>query len=327
MSEATSHFDTPVRLSASTIEAVVCVPTFRRPEMLKRTLRSLAQQKTSVRFAVLVVDNDSTGRHGFAVAERILHDDTLRGEVVVEPNQGNVHAINRAFATALARYADAGYFLMIDDDEIAEPDWLDTMISAAREHGCDIVGGPVLPMFEQADRASRQHPVFWPAYSLSGPVSMIYGSGNCLIARAAFERVGGYFDPRFNFLGGGDTEFFTRAKAAGLRFFWSQEAVVRETVGTERVTPAWILKRGLRIGAINYRIDRLGAGNAVARAKVLIKNAGIVAFAAYRASRLLFAGSPLLQILHPLVVALGRCLACFGIYPEQYRAEAPGVRS
>jgi GT2 family glycosyltransferase len=294
--------------------------------MLERTLRSLAQQKTSIRFVVVVVDNDGGGREGFAVAERLLGEGTLQGHILVEPNQGNVHAINRAFATALVRYRDARYFLMIDDDELAEPGWLDAMVSAARDHGCDIVGGPVLPVFDSVDQAYHNHPVFYPAYSASGPVHMIYGSGNCLITRTAFERVGRNFDPGFNFLGGGDTEFFTRAKAAGLRFFWTQEAVVRETVGADRVTPAWILKRGLRIGAINYRIDRLSAGSAVARAKVLAKNAGVAGVAAYRALRLLVAGRPLLQTLHPLIIALGRWLACFGIYPEQYRAKAPGVR-
>jgi GT2 family glycosyltransferase len=149
---------------------------------------------------------------------------------------------------------------------------------------------------------------------------MIYGSGKCLIARAVFERLGAYFDDGFNFLGGGDTEFFTRARAAGFRFFWSQEAVVREIVGPERVTRTWILQRGLRIGAINYRIDRLRAATRSARLKVWAKNAGIVGFAAYKALLLLARGAPPLETLHPLVIALGRWLASFGIYPEQYRA-------
>jgi GT2 family glycosyltransferase len=326
MSEAMSHFETPAQTQPAVIEAVVCVPTFRRPEMLERTLRSLAEQKTGVAFAVVVVDNDDAARAGLAVAERLLNSGIIRGHAIVERQQGNVHAINRAFAAALATFEHARYFLMIDDDELAEPDWLDTMISTARDTNCDIVGGPVLPTFQSGQPAYRRHPVFWPAYSASGRVDMIYGSGNCLIARAVFERLGTCFDPRFNFLGGGDTEFFTRAKAAGLRFCWAQEAVVREIVGGERTTIAWILKRGLRIGAINYRIDRLCASNGAGRAKVLVKNAGVVCFAGYKTLRLLVRGAPLLETLHPLVIALGRWLASFGIYPEQYRAKVQGTR-
>jgi GT2 family glycosyltransferase len=326
MSEAMSHSDTPARQGVPAVEAVVCVPTFRRPERLAGTLKSLARQNTNVTFAVVVVDNDDLGRAGVGVAERALHAFSLRGCVIVEPQQGNVHAINRAFSTALSHYANAEYFLMIDDDEIAEPDWLEEMISAARVQECDIVGGPVLPMFPAAGEAYREHPVFRPAYSASGQVPMIYGSGNCLITRAGFERLGTSFDPKFNFLGGGDTEFFTRAKAAGARFFWAQDAVVREIVGAERVTPAWIVKRGLRIGAINYRIDRSRARDYAAGLKVLLKNAAILGVAGYISLRLLLAGAPLLETLHPLVIALGRWLASFGIYPEQYRAKPEGAR-
>jgi GT2 family glycosyltransferase len=295
--------------------------------MLARTLRSLAEQKTSIPFAVVVVENDSAAREGLAAAERVLREENLSGHVVVEPRQGNVHAINAAFSTALARYECARYILMIDDDEIAERGWLDAMVATARGNDCDIVGGPVLPVFAEGKEAHRRHPVFHPAYSISGRVPMIYGSGNCLITRGAFERVGSLFDPHFNFLGGGDTEFFTRARIAGLRFVWSQEAVVREIVGPERVTPAWILKRGLRIGAINYRIDRLEARNRVAQLKVPLKNAAVTAFAGYKSVRLLFAGSSSLETLHPLVIALGRWLAAFGIHPEQYRAKAESAHS
>ena len=326
MREAISHFDTPSQCLAGPTEAVVCVPTFRRPEMLARTLRSLAEQRTAIRFAVLVVDNDNSGREGVLVAQAMFREGCLNGHVIIEPQQGNVHAINRAFSTALALYESARYFLMIDDDEIAGPDWLNAMVASARAHDCDIVGGPVLPIFDAGDAYYCRHPVFLPAYSASGRVPMIYGSGNCLITRAAFERLGTYFDPRFNFLGGGDTEFFTRAKSAGLGFFWSQEATVWEFVGAERLTLAWIMKRGLRIGAINYTIDCLRASTGAQRLNVLVKNAGVVGLAAYRSLRLVLAGSPLVETLHPLIIAVGRWLASFGIYPEQYRAKE-GARS
>ncbi|TGP82364.1 glycosyltransferase family 2 protein, partial [bacterium M00.F.Ca.ET.221.01.1.1] len=36
-------------------EAVVCIPSFRRPEGLKKTLASLAAQKADFPFAVVVV--------------------------------------------------------------------------------------------------------------------------------------------------------------------------------------------------------------------------------------------------------------------------------
>ena len=56
---------------------------------------------------------------------------------VVEPRQGNCHAINAAFETALAMFPDATSFLMIDDDEIASKDWLELMVRAAETTGAD----------------------------------------------------------------------------------------------------------------------------------------------------------------------------------------------
>ena len=44
--------------------AVVVVPTFRRPDMLRATLLSLAAQQTEVPFAILVVENDAEGLAG-----------------------------------------------------------------------------------------------------------------------------------------------------------------------------------------------------------------------------------------------------------------------
>ena len=58
-------------------------------------------------------------------------------------------------------------------------------------------------------RGLRHHPAFAPAYDATGPVPVIYGSGNCLIRSSVFERIAEpSFDLRFNLLGGGDTDFF-----------------------------------------------------------------------------------------------------------------------
>src|SRR5580704_7070332 len=43
----------------TSIGTVVCIPCFRRPEHLRLTLGSLADQRTDRRFAVVIVDNDA----------------------------------------------------------------------------------------------------------------------------------------------------------------------------------------------------------------------------------------------------------------------------
>ena len=118
----------------------------------------------------------------------------------------------------------------------------------------------------------RRHPAFRPAYDISGPVPVIYGCGNCLIARSVFAKLADpAFDLRFNFLGGGDTDFFVRCRNTGMKFHWAADAVITETVPKSRTNPAWLVMRGLRIGAINYHVQRKAARTIGPRLKLAAK--------------------------------------------------------
>ena len=120
------------RRSIPSIEIVVCIPCFRRPQYLRQTLESLAAQRTNRRFAVVMVENDASRSESVPVAAEFLASGKFAGLCVVEPRQGNCHAINAAFETALQMFPTATSFLMIDDDEIASPDWLEQMVSDGR---------------------------------------------------------------------------------------------------------------------------------------------------------------------------------------------------
>lgn len=304
------------------IDIVVCIPSFRRPQHLRLTLQSLANQRTGRRFAVVVVENDALRRESAPVAIEFFWTGNIPGLCIVEPRQGNCHAINAAFETALATFPAATKFLMIDDDEIASPDWLERMVGAAEATGADLVGGPVLPDFDDdLKRGLRRHPAFRPAYDESGPVPIIYGCGNCLITRAVFERLADpAFDLKFNFLGGGDTDFFVRCRQAGMQFHWAADAVITETVPQSRTNPRWLVLRGLRIGAINYHIEVKAARTYAARARLLAKMLAMLPLSLIRAGRLVATEHKALIALHPMTVAVGSALAAVGIEPQPYKA-------
>jgi GT2 family glycosyltransferase len=304
------------------IEIVVCIPSFRRPQHLRLTLESLANQRTDRRFAVVVVENDALRRESGPVAIEFFWTGNIPGFCVVEPRQGNCHAINAAFETALATFPAATKLLMIDDDEIASPQWLEQMVSAAEATGADLVGGPVLPDFDDdLKRGLRRHPAFRPAYDVSGPVPIIYGCGNCLITRAVFERLADpAFDLKFNFLGGGDTDFFVRCRKAGMQFHWAADAVITETVPRSRTNPRWLVVRGLRIGAINYHIEVKAARTLWSRARLLAKMLAMLPLSLIRAGRLVVTEHTALIALHPMTVAVGSALAAIGIEPQPYKA-------
>jgi GT2 family glycosyltransferase len=304
------------------IETIVCIPSFRRPQHLRRTLQSLANQCTDRRFAVVIVENDAMGCESVPVANEFLQTGKFQGLCVVEPRQGNCQAINAAFETALTVFPAAAYLLMIDDDEVASPDWLAQMVQAAEATDADIVGGPVFPNFDDdTKRGLRRHPAFWPAYEASGPVPVIYGCGNCLIRRTVFARLkDSYFDLRFNFLGGGDTDFFVRCRRNGMKFHWNADAVITETVPQNRTSLGWLALRGLRIGAINYHVELKSAPTTWARLKLLARILAKLPLSLVRAVKLIVTEQKPVIALHPMTVALGSALASLGIEPQPYKA-------
>lgn len=131
------------------ITSVVCVPTFKRPDMLEATLRSLAGQQGGHDFAVIVVENEGIERAGAARASALHAAGLFKGFVIVEPRQGNCKAYNAAWRCALTRFPALEHVLGIDDDEEAEPGWLDAFVTAARTAPAELFGGSVtavLPM-------------------------------------------------------------------------------------------------------------------------------------------------------------------------------------
>lgn len=303
------------------IECVVCVPTFRRPDMLEETLRSLAAQQGGHDFAVIVVENEGVAREGAARATALLEAGLFRGIVIVEPRQGNCKAYNAAWRCALTRLPELRFILGIDDDEQAEPGWLDAFLAAAGTAPAELFGGAVVPRFEDASRSwLAAHPVFRSHYDMSGPVPILYSSANYLIRREVLERLGfPFLDERFDFTGGGDSDFFTRARAAGFRFWWVREALQRESMPARRTQSDWVSARARRNGAISAVIERRKFPGLAGRLRVLAKSLALLGASLPRGLILgLKTGSGLIGLYHAQV-ALGRLASEFGVEAEQYR--------
>lgn len=309
--------------SKNAVHAVVCIPTFQRPEELRRTLESVVSQETDFGFAVIVVDNDGADPVGARMASTYLGAQQLPHKIIVEANQGNCFAINSAFALALREYSSAEYVLMIDDDEAADPGWLAHMVQTATHTQASVVGGPVRRVFSQKTSAAiSEHVLFG---SIEGPtrqIDIIHGSGNCLIRRAVFSTLQSpQFDLRFNFLGGGDMEFFTRCKAADLAFWWCAEAGVTEYVTSDRISKSWLMQRSIRTGSINFMIDRVRANSWRDVVFINAKNFMSLGLGLVRSAISLIKHRRLLSATHPILMPVGRMLAGFGVLPVPYKAK------
>ena len=157
--------------------------------------------------------------------------------------------------------------------------------------------------------------------SESGPVPILYSSGNLLIGRHVLEAMGPPFlDLRFNFMGGGDADFLSRAAAKGFKLAWWAEAVIRETVPARRLEPDWIRSRSLRNGVISTLVEKKKrAASPVGNLRVFAKSLALLAASPFRALLKLARTGSLSTALYPVYIAIGRILAEFGYSNEQYR--------
>ncbi len=309
-------------ISADSVEIAVTLPTYKRPEQLVATLHSVMRQRTERSFAVVVMENDAERHAGADAALPLFENGTVRGILIIAHDRGNCSAYNAGWTTALAAFPNLRYVQVIDDDEIATPDWLERMCAAAESLDADIVGGPQFPIFPTADDEDwARHPVFAPPYGKTGRVDALYSSGNLLVSRRVLDAMPRPFlEPAFNFMGGGDADFLSRASAKGFRLAWCADAPVMETIPARRLESDWIRARSLRNGVISTLVEkRKRAGSPLGTARVVLKSIALLGASPIRGLvRLARTGSASAG-LYPVYVALGRVLAEFGYANEQYR--------
>ena len=121
----------------------VCVCTHDRPAYLRACLDSLRRQTVRAdRFEVLVVDSASAAVAEREVARLVLGAPNFRHLRVERP--GVSLARNVA-----ARCASAAWIAYIDDDAIAEPNWVSAIFDVIEAPGPpSLIGGRILPLWE-----------------------------------------------------------------------------------------------------------------------------------------------------------------------------------
>ena len=127
----------------------VCIITYRRPRYLQACLESLARLRFSKapapQLTVVVVDNDAEGGAG-PLVRALGPAYPWRVDYAVEPRRGISWARNTALRLA-QRHGD--WIAFIDDDEIADPAWLDELLAAVEEYGVKVVTGPVIRLLPE----------------------------------------------------------------------------------------------------------------------------------------------------------------------------------
>lgn len=224
---AEALLDQPVRPVPGRIIAAIC--TRERPDDLRRALSSLSSMAFRGE-GVIVVDNCPA-----TDATRNVVEEFPGVRYVVEPHLGLDNARNRALAEA-----DAEIVAFIDDDAVADADWLDAIRRPFADPHVMVVTGLTLPY--ELENAAQELFEKHAGFSRRGFVRRVYetprtdpldtgriGAGaNMAIRRRVVDGIG-LFDPALGAgtptQGGDEHEFFSRVLRAGHRIVYDPAAV------------------------------------------------------------------------------------------------------
>ncbi|WP_017720018.1 glycosyltransferase [Kamptonema formosum] len=112
-------------------EIVVAICTYNNAHLLERTLATIEQQQVnpSIRWSVLVVDNNSTDETPAVVQKYAGSGRISRLRSLHEPCQGLAYARRRAICETASEL-----IAFVDDDCLLSPDWVQQAVMFFREH-------------------------------------------------------------------------------------------------------------------------------------------------------------------------------------------------
>ncbi len=248
----------------------VGVCTYKRPEGIAKCLRSLIDQQTSFPFDIVVTENDAS-QGSKAVIEQIADEAKEKGIEIryyCEPEPNISIARNRCAAQC------RGEFLaFIDDDEWAEPDWLEKLVEVQREYNADVVHGLTLPEYSDGYPESMKGLIDFRKYWREGMVVESTATGCTLFRLSTLKTREFPFDLSFGKTGGEDTECtFYLFQKQGTKIIQSLKPVTYEFYPVERSNISYYWKRSYREGFFQSKIYRMYYYR-LAGAKVNIKRA------------------------------------------------------
>ena len=194
--------------------AAVVAATYNRAERLKSLVAGLEQQRNVGPFEVIIVD-DGSSDDTWAELERLAATSSLKLRPLRLPqNAGPATARNAGW-----RATTAPVVCFTDDDCVPQPGWLAGLLGTLGD-GVDIVQGHTAPNPAHEFRRGPFSHTIWVFFEEG-----YYETCNIAYRREVLERLGG-FDQTFRRAYGEDIDLAWRAKEAGARTAFGDDALV-----------------------------------------------------------------------------------------------------
>ncbi|MDO4569077.1 MAG: glycosyltransferase family 2 protein [Planctomycetia bacterium] len=254
-------------LNAPLVSIVVC--TFRRPRQIGECLDSLVAQETPRSYEIVVVENDVSQESRSVVESRVESAQCRGVEVryVCEPKRGLAPARNRCVAEARGEF-----IAFLDDDETAQPDWLEQLMRVQNQFDADAVYGVVEPIFAEnfPEYLKRTQLYSYLAPPTKEPYpTEDFCTNTVLLRKSALDRTP-VFDDRFSRIGLEDTDLAVYFLMNARKTYRAPLAIVREFQPLSRGRWFYHFERWMRCGVGLGILGRKNFGR-IAGAQFLLK--------------------------------------------------------
>ncbi|MFC1483379.1 glycosyltransferase family 2 protein [Candidatus Margulisiibacteriota bacterium] len=244
--------------------------TYKRPQMLKIVLKSINNlqfkknpalnlRRTSpngsgknIKPTVIVVDNDKE-KSAQKIVAKMSKKFKWQIKYYCEPKKGIPQARNKVVKEAI-KIAD--FVAFIDDDEEADPYWLDEFIATQKKTNANCIIGKTnykysfeLPTWYKKYRLLK-HPKKTKKHSEIKSGS----TNNCLISCKVLSKYNKPFNESLRYCGGSDSDFFIKMHKKGEKIHFAKNAITYEWLHKSRTNARWLIKRTYRL---SYTLSKI----------------------------------------------------------------------
>lgn len=229
-------------------QIAVCIPTYKRPDILKQLLNSIARNNfdTSLikNIDIIVVDNDID-----KTAESVIN------ELELEPNKhyhlhyfnytvkGLSYVRNELIRRGLSFNPD--FLIFIDDDEYVTTEWMNELLRTIIRNNADAARGPVFVKLSDYIPKDISKLFVRESYENNARITT-WTTGNLILRCTSLRKYNVWFDERFSKTGAEDSYFGIQMTKKGAIIHWAANAVTYEIIPDTRANVQWYIKRKYR---------------------------------------------------------------------------------
>jgi len=244
------------------MKASIVICTFNRCNAINNVIKTVINQNIDILYEILIIDNKSTDK-----TQEVIHETTEKSTIpikyIYEGKQGLSFARNKGVQEAIGEI-----ILFIDDDAVAEKNWINSHMSAYTDSRVFCAGGPIKPIWALerpvwltddvlAYLSVNEYKNLYETKTFNEPT---YPWGTNISFRKSVFSTYGMFPTNLGRSGTNlvsNEEYFLckKIEASGKIVRFIPEAIVHHHIPAERMNRLWFYRRAYAQGVSDAILD------------------------------------------------------------------------